>query len=66
MNALNDPPAEITIPGPRLVVPIMGALHLDPPPNLLTAEAIAVALLSGGSIRVANECPFNAVMVMAT
>jgi|HubBroStandDraft_1064217.scaffolds.fasta_scaffold85491_1 hypothetical protein len=57
IDALNDPPAEITIPGPRLVVPIMGALRLDPRPNLLTAEAIAVGLLSGGTIRVANESP---------
>lgn len=56
MNALNDPPAEITIPGPRLVVPIMGALRLDPRPTL-TAEAIAVALMSKGSIRLANESP---------
>ena len=28
MHALNDPPAQITIPGPRLVVPAMGALDL--------------------------------------
>jgi hypothetical protein len=57
VDALNNPPAEITIPGPRLVVPIMGALRLDPRPNLLTAEAVAVALLCGGSIRLANESP---------
>jgi hypothetical protein len=55
IGALNNPPTEITIPGPRLVVPIMGALRLDPRPNLLTAEAIAVALLSGGTIRVAID-----------
>jgi hypothetical protein len=57
MHALNDPPAQITIPGPRLVVPIMGALRLDPRPNLLTAEAVAVALLCGGGIRLATASP---------
>ena len=57
MYALNDPPAQITIPGPRLVVPVMGALRLDPRPNLLTAEAVAVALLCAGSIRLATASP---------
>ena len=57
MHALNDPPAKITIPGPRLVVLVMGALRLDPRPNLLTAEAVAVALLCGGSIRLATASP---------
>ncbi len=57
IDLLNDPPHLITIPGPRLVVPIMGALRLEPRPNLLTAEAIAVALLSSGSIRVATASP---------
>jgi hypothetical protein len=57
MHALNDPPAQITIPGPRLVVPVMGALRLDPRPNLLTAEAVAVALLCGGSVRLATASP---------
>jgi len=45
LHALNDPPAQITIPVPRSVVPVMGALRLDPRPNLLTAEAAAVALV---------------------
>jgi hypothetical protein len=34
-----------------------GALRVDPRLNLLTAEAIAVALMSRGSIRLANESP---------
>ncbi len=57
IDGLNNLPAEITIPGPRLVVPIMGALRLDPRPNLLTAEAVAVALLCAGSIRLATASP---------
>ncbi len=57
IDRLNNLPAEITIPGPRLIVPIMGALRLDPRPNLLTAEAVAVALLCGGSIRLATAAP---------
>jgi hypothetical protein len=57
MYALNDPPAQITIPGPRLVVPVMGAPRLDPRPNLLTAEAVAVALLCGGNVRLATASP---------
>jgi hypothetical protein len=57
MHSLNDPPAQITIPGPRLVVPIMGALRLEPRPNLLTAEAVAVALLCSGNIRLATASP---------
>jgi hypothetical protein len=57
MRALNDPPAQITIPGPRLVLSVMGALRLDPRPNLLTSEAVAVALLCGGNIRLATALP---------
>jgi hypothetical protein len=60
LDLLDDPPPQITIPGPRLVVPIMGALRLDPRPNLLTAEAVAVALISGSSIRVATQSPLLA------
>lgn len=60
LHALNDPPARITIPGPRLVVPVIGALRLDPRPNLLTAESVAVALLCGGSIRLATASPLLA------
>ncbi len=57
LAALDDLPPEIVVPGPRLVVPIMGALRLRRRVNHLTAEALAVAKLSGGGIRVTTEAP---------
>lgn len=54
---LDDLPAEIVVPGPRVVVPVMGALRLARRVNHLTAEALAVALVSGGGVRVTSESP---------
>jgi hypothetical protein len=52
---LDDLPPEIVVPGPRLLVPVMGALRLRRRVNHLTAEALAAALISGASIRVTAE-----------
>jgi hypothetical protein len=49
--ALDDLPPQIIIPGPRLLVPVMGALRLRRRVNFLAAEALATALVSGASIR---------------
>ncbi len=52
---LDDLPPEIVVPRPRLVVPVMGALRLTKRVNHLTAEALAVALISRGRIRVSTD-----------
>ncbi len=57
LATLDDLPPEIVVPGPRLVVPVMGAFRLRRRVNHLTAEALAVALISGASIRVTIEAP---------
>ena len=54
---LDDLPSEIVVPGPRLVVPVMGALRVRRRVNHLTAEALAVALIAGGAIRVTTDSP---------
>jgi hypothetical protein len=56
-EALDDLPTEISVLGPRLVVPVMGSLHLARPVNHLTAEALAVALISRAGIRIATDSP---------
>ena len=55
--SLEDLPPEIVVPGPRLTVPVMGALRLRRRVNHLTAEALAVALVGGGGLRVTAEAP---------
>jgi hypothetical protein len=57
LTTLDDLPPEIIVPGPRLVVPVMGALRLRRRVNHLTAEALAVAMISGAGIRVSVEAP---------
>lgn len=54
---LDDLPPEIVVPGPRLLVPVMGALRLRRRVNHLAAEALATALISGATIRVAVDAP---------
>ena len=54
---LDDLPPEIVVPGPRLTVPVMGALRLTRRVNHLTAEALAVALVSNARIRVSTDAP---------
>ncbi len=55
--SLDDLPAEILVPGPRLLVPVMGALRLRRRVNHLMAEAVAAAMVSGGTLRVSAEAP---------
>jgi hypothetical protein len=57
LAALDDLPPEIVVPGPRVLVPVMGALRLRRRVNHLTAEALATALITGATIRVAIEAP---------
>jgi len=54
---LNDLPPEIVVPGPRLLVPVMGALRLRRRVNFLTAEALAAALVTDGTVRVSVDAP---------
>jgi len=54
---LDDLPGEIVVPGPRVLVPLMGALRLRRRVNHLTAEALAAAMVSRASIRVTAEAP---------
>ncbi|MDQ6616576.1 MAG: hypothetical protein M3083_17995 [Actinomycetota bacterium] len=55
--ALDDLPPEIVVPGPRLLVPVMGTLSLRRRVNHLTAEALAAAMVSGAAIRVTTDAP---------
>ncbi|MGH9124757.1 MAG: hypothetical protein ACRDZ8_08530 [Acidimicrobiales bacterium] len=55
LTALDDLPPEIVVPGPRVLVPVMGALRLRRRVNHLSAEALATALISAATIRVAVE-----------
>lgn len=54
---LDDLPPEIVVPGPRLLVPVMGALRLRRRVNHLTAEALAAAMIAGANIRVTTDAP---------
>jgi hypothetical protein len=56
--AMADLPAEIGLIGLRRLVPVMRALPGQL--NLLTAEAVAAALILGGSIVVSTESPLLA------
>ena len=57
LASLDDLPPEIVVPGPRLLVPVMGALRLRRRVNHLTAEALAAAMVSGAGVRVTTEAP---------
>jgi len=54
---LDELPPEIVVPGPRLLVPVMGALRLQRRVNYLTAEALATAMITGANIRATIEAP---------
>jgi len=56
-DALTDLPDWIGILSPRVTVPVMLALGVRRQPNLLSAEALAVALLVDGSILVTTDAP---------
>ncbi len=52
---LDDLPPAIVVPGPRVLVPVMGALGLRRRVNYLTAEALAAAVVNQARIRVTVE-----------
>jgi hypothetical protein len=54
---LDDLPPDIVVPGPRLLVPVMGSLRLQRRVNYLTAEALATAIIAGANIRTSTEAP---------
>jgi hypothetical protein len=53
-STIDNPPQKIRVPGPRLVVPVMGSLRLTQRLNVLTAEALALALVADAAIRVSG------------
>ncbi len=57
LAALDELPVEVGLLGLRSVVPTMVALQIGRQPNLLAAEALAVALLLGAEILVATDAP---------
>ena len=48
-------PSRVGLIGPRVLVPVMAALETRRRPNLLTAEALAVALVADAEITVTTE-----------
>lgn len=50
-------PDWIGLVGPRLLVPVMASLETRRRPNLLTAEALALALVTDSTITVTVESP---------
>jgi hypothetical protein len=50
-------PEWIGLIGPRVLVPVMADLAVQRHPNLLTAEALAVALVTDGTICVTVDSP---------
>jgi hypothetical protein len=52
---LDDLPTAIVVPGPRVLVPVMGTLGLQRHVNYLTAEALAAAVVNEARVRVTVE-----------
>jgi len=57
LSELQDLPEDVGLLHPRVVVPVMFALRLRRQLNVLSAEALAVALLVGGGLLVTTEAP---------
>lgn len=55
--ALQDLPEQVSLLTSRTVVPVMLALRLRRPLNMLNAEALAVALLAEASVLVTTDAP---------
>jgi len=55
LAAIDDLPAAINLPSLRHLVPVMTALRVGRPLNLLTAEAIAAAIVLDASIAVTTR-----------
>lgn len=56
-DAIRELPEAIGILSPRVTVPVMFVLRVSRQVNMLSAEALAVALLVSGSILVTTETP---------
>jgi len=56
-DALTELPDAIGILSPRVTVPVMLALRVRRQVNMLSAEALAIALLVSGSILVTTDTP---------
>jgi hypothetical protein len=54
---VDELPDWIGLLGPRLIVPVMAALDTRRRPNLLTAEALAGALVTDGTLVVSTDAP---------
>jgi hypothetical protein len=57
LTQLGRLPDWIGLIGPRLLVPVMAALETRRRPNVLTAEALALALVIDGAIAVTVDAP---------
>jgi len=57
MASLNDLPQTVGLLSPRVAVPVMMALRVRRSLNMLSAEALAVALLVGGAIVLTTDAP---------
>ena len=57
VDALRELPAEVGLLHPRIVVPVMFELGVRRQLNVLSAEALAVALLVGGQLTVTTDAP---------
>ncbi len=54
---IDELPDWIGLVGPRLLVPVMAAIETRRRPNVLTAEALAVAVLTNSEIVVSTDSP---------
>lgn len=54
---IDDLPDWIGLLGPRLVVPVMATIATRRQPNVLTAEALAVAVITESSLVVSADAP---------
>lgn len=57
VDALQDLPNDVGLLHPRVVVPVMFALRVRRQLNVLSAEALAVAVLVGGDLLVTTDAP---------
>ena len=57
LGALQDLPDDVGLLHPRVVVPVMFALRVRRQLNVLSADALAVALLVGGGVLVTTDAP---------
>ena len=64
LSTLQDLPDDVGLLHPRVVVPVMFALRVRRQLNVLSADALAVALLVGGGVVVTTDTPMLAAGVL--